>query len=142
MWLAIYGLDWVVGLRSIVCTGDLGLWKRCILWGSFYEITARIYESFGKIDGKVRKARSTSATRDWIRHLSSTSFEDITSQPLMESFYFGKNWQFISMETYDENLFSKRLYSFIHTIAPPFFKVFEDSKKNMKLKNMSNRAWS
>ena len=52
----------VGGVKADYHTRDLGLWVGCPPWGSFYGILARIYASFGENHGKLRTARSTSAT--------------------------------------------------------------------------------
>ena len=44
-------------------------------WRSFWGILGRIYTSFGENHGKLRTARSISATGVWTWHLPSSSFE-------------------------------------------------------------------
>ena len=54
----------VVGVIADYLKRDLGSWVKCPPWGSFQEILARIYASFGENRGKLRTARSTSATEE------------------------------------------------------------------------------
>ena len=61
---AYTGLGWVVGLSTTVRLWDLSLQGQCPSWGSFKRILALIYASFREIRGKLRTARSTSATGD------------------------------------------------------------------------------
>ena len=83
-------ISWLVlRLRHIVFTRDLGLKRKCPLWGSFYGILARIYWSFGENHGKLRTPRWTSTMEDRIRHLSSSSlsFENRISRLLVRHTY-------------------------------------------------------
>ena len=51
----------VVEIKPIDCMWNLGLWKECPPWESFYGVLVRIYSSFGENHGKLRTARLTSA---------------------------------------------------------------------------------
>ena len=50
--------------------------------GSFYGILARIYASFGENHWRIGTTTSTSVIWGWTRHLSSTSLQSRTTQPL------------------------------------------------------------
>ena len=54
----------VVGSKADSLTRDLGLWVDCPPWGVFLRDPSRIYACFGENHGKLRTARSTSATGD------------------------------------------------------------------------------
>ena len=61
----LHPVGWlVVGVKSDCLPRDLGLQVECPPWGSLYGIVARIYASFGENHGKLRTARSTSATEE------------------------------------------------------------------------------
>ena len=64
-----------VGVKPDCLKKDLGLWMGCLPWGSFYGFLARIYANFGENLGKLRTAKSRSATGVWTWHLPSSSFE-------------------------------------------------------------------
>ena len=56
-------IGWLaVGFKADCLKGDLGLWVGCPPLTSLEGILARIYASFGENHGKLRTARSTSAT--------------------------------------------------------------------------------
>ena len=70
-------IHWVVvfvWMKPIVCMYDMRLWGECSRWGRVIQgILAHFYTSFGENHGKHQMARSTSATKDWTRHLPFTS---------------------------------------------------------------------
>ena len=70
----------IVVFKADCLARDLGLWVKCPLWGSFQGILAHIYSSFRENHGKLRTARSSSATKEWAWHLPSTNFP---AHPLM-----------------------------------------------------------
>ena len=77
-----WGIGWLVlWLKPIVYQRIWACGVSAIRGGSFYRILVRIYASFGKNHEKLPATKSTGY---WNRHLSSTSFENTTSQPLVK----------------------------------------------------------
>ena len=68
-------LSWVVGLRPIVCMWDLSLQGIFPPWGIFLRDPSPYLSEFRRNHGKLRTARSTSATGFSTWYLPSSSLE-------------------------------------------------------------------
>ena len=84
---AVY--DWLVGcmFKSNCYTKNLGLQEKYAPWcggvGLSKEFQSEFTRVFEKNHGKLRTARSTNATGNWTRHLSSASYDRRAAPPLV-----------------------------------------------------------
>ena len=76
LYITFCSVGWlVVEFRSIFCPRDLGLKDEFPLREIFRRYPTLYNENFNENHENAWTARSTSATKDWIGHLSSTSFK-------------------------------------------------------------------
>ena len=81
MWSALRDARVGLGCRNKACV-YMGMQGECAPW-VFKGILVLIYASYEDNQLKFRKAMPTSATGDWTRHFSSTSFEHSIAWSLM-----------------------------------------------------------